>query len=145
MYFGDNVNAFCYPLDINAAFKLRNHYQFCHPSSLVSRDLILRLGGNASGLRFSGDFEFLSRALFAAKIVNLNRYGYFRRVRKNSLITSETTGLASPARKEIDDEIRLRLRENKELLEKGFAPRLAPLRTAEPLPLEHLCGPPLLS
>ena len=32
----DNVDAFCYPLDINAAFKLRNHYQFCHPSGLVS-------------------------------------------------------------------------------------------------------------
>jgi len=143
MYQRHNVEAFCYPKDVNESFKIRFHYQFCHPSSLVSRDLVSRLGGYSAGLRFSGDFEFFTRAVFSGRTVNLDRYCYFRRIRKGSLLTSAESGLASAARRQVDGEITQRALENMDRFLRGRPLRLQPLRPAEPVALEHVAGPPL--
>jgi hypothetical protein len=120
-------------------------YTLLHPSSLVSRDLVLRAGGYATGLRFSGDMEFLLRACLVGKVMNLDRYCYFRRIRVNSLITSAQTGLASPARQALDERIKKRYWENRDRLSQGQAPLLEPLESAGLAEFDEICGRPLLS
>ncbi len=144
MYFEDSIHALRYPLDLNSTPQASIRHPYCYPSSVISRDFLKRLGGFASGLKFSGDFELLTRAVWAGKVANLNEYAYFRRIRKNSLITSETTGLSSLARKEVDSQIEKRKAENLARVIKGGIPLLEPLKTAPPLHFEHLAGPPLV-
>jgi hypothetical protein len=144
MYLKENVFPNQYPLDVRAALQAGPTYALLHPSSLVSRDLIQRVGGYATGLRFSGDMEFLLRACLVGKVLNLDRYCYFRRIRVNSLITSAKTGLASPARQALDDRVKKRFRENVERGAQGLAPLLEPLENAGLIELEPLCGPKLL-
>lgn len=79
----------------------------------------------------------------AGKVANLDRYAYFRRIRKDSLITSEKTGLASSPRKEVDAQIQAKRKENLDRVSKGQAPLLEPLKTAPAVVFEHLAGPPL--
>ena len=143
MYLSDNVMASLYPLDVNRALSIAHGYSLLHPSSLVSKRLIGKTGGYATGLRFSGDIEFLCRARFAGKISNINRYGYFRRIRENSLITSAATGLASPARRDLDRRVWERSQENKRKVAAGQPPLLEPLDSAGPVPLKRLMGPSL--
>ena len=143
MHLKESVFPNQYPLDVRQALQETPAYTLLHPSSLVSRDLVLRAGGYATGLRFSGDTEFLLRACFVSKIVNLDRYCYFRRIRVNSLITSAQTGLASPARQALDERIKKRYWENKERLAQGQVPILEPLESAGLAEFEELCGPRL--
>jgi hypothetical protein len=144
MYFEDIIHAVRYPLDLNGASQAKIRHPFCYPSSVISRDFLMGLGGFASGLRFSGDHELLTRAVWAGKVANLNRYGYYRRIRKNSMITSETTGLASPARKEVDAQIEVKKAANIVLVSQGIKPLLDPIQTAPALAFEHLAGPKLI-
>ncbi len=143
MYFEDIIHACRYPLDLNSTPQASIRHPFCYPGSVISRDFLTRLGGFASGLRFSGDFELLTRAVWAGKVRNLDRYTYFRRIRKNSLITSEGTGLNSPARKEVDTLIETRKAENLAMVMKSGTPNLEPIKTAGHVAFEHLAGPPL--
>ncbi|HTN23136.1 MAG TPA: glycosyltransferase family 2 protein, partial [Solirubrobacteraceae bacterium] len=83
------VAPIAWPLDVAGAFKARpTAFPLLHPTSLVSRDLVMALGGFASGLRFSGDAEFLRRAQHVAKVANVSEHLYFRRIRRNSLTTA---------------------------------------------------------
>ena len=51
-----------WPLDVNACFAERpTAFPLLHPTSLVSRDAVMAVGGFATGLRFGGDAEFLRR------------------------------------------------------------------------------------
>jgi hypothetical protein len=140
MYLSENLFPNAYPLDGNLALQESYGYALLHPSSLVSRDLVVRTGGYATGLRFSGDLEFQLRARHTGKIVNLDRFCYFRRIREGSLITSTETGLASPARRDLDSRIRKREKENAERMAQGHAPLLEPLYSAGTIPLEHITG-----
>lgn len=144
MYFEDSIHALRYPLDLNSTPQAAIRHPFCYPSSVISRSFLKRLGGFATGLKFSGDLELLTRAVWAGKVANINEYGYFRRIRKNSLITSEATGLSSLARKEVDSQIDKRKAENLARVIKGGVPSLEPLRTAPPPTFEHLSGPSLI-
>jgi hypothetical protein len=144
MHLKESVFPNQYPLDVHQALREAPTYALLHPSSLVSRSLVLRAGGYATGLRFSGDMEFLLRATWVGKAVNLDRYCYFRRIRVNSLITSAKTGLASPARQALDDRIKKRYRENVERAARGQAPLLEPLESVALAEFEEICGPKLL-
>jgi hypothetical protein len=143
MILENSIFALRYPLKLNESRLTPVSQPFCYPSSLISRKFLMKLGGFAGGLRFSGDLELINRALWTDKVRNLDRYGYFRRVRKNSLTTSEDTGLGSPARQEIASRIAARKEENKILVSKGQAPNLEPLSTAKPVVLDRLAGPML--
>ena len=88
--------------------------------------------------------EFLLRASWVGKVVNLDRYCYFRRIRVNSLITSAKTGLASPARQALDQRMKERYRENVERAAQGQPPILEPLEKAPPAEFEEICGPDLI-
>ena len=133
----------CYPLDVNAALAEKPGHPLLHPSSLVTRDLVVRLGGFATGLRFGGDTEFLLRASFVTTISNSPRFCYFRRKRSGSLTTAPETGLNSPARQELLRQVKQRALLNRAAVVTGNAPDLTPLVTVEPIPLNHLAGPPL--
>ena len=143
MYFDDMIHAVRYPLVLNPGLGEALRTSFCHPSALVSRECVTKLGGYSGGLRFSGDLEFLSRVVLAGKAAILDRYAYFRRIRKNSLITSPATGLSSQARKEVDARIKGRMAENAERVAKKQSPLLEPMEKVPPITFEHLAGPTL--
>jgi hypothetical protein len=135
----------CYPLDVNQALAEKPGHPLLHPSSLVTRDLVMRLGGFATGLKFGGDTEFLLRAAFVARIVNVPDYCYFRRKRSGSLTTSPDTGLDSPARVQLQMTLKDRAYANYAAMREGRPPELSPLVKAEPLRLFHVTGPKLQS
>ena len=83
-----SVAAVCYPLDAGRLLAAKPDCHVLHPTSLVSRDLVRRIGGYAAGLRFGADLEFQLRAHHAARIVNVTSFCYFRRRRAGSLWTS---------------------------------------------------------
>jgi Glycosyl transferase family 2 len=130
-----------YPLDVNQALKRSPGHPLLHPTSLVTRDLVQRLGGFATGLKFGGDTEFLLRAHWVARIVNSPRYCYFRRKRPDSLTTAIDTGLDSPARKELLQMLKQRAIEH--YANPPTIHDLKPLQTADPIALTYLCGPVL--
>ncbi|HBB36190.1 MAG TPA: hypothetical protein DDZ80_14705 [Cyanobacteria bacterium UBA8803] len=134
----------CYPLDVNRALAEKPGHPLLHPSSLVTRDLVMRLGGFATGLKFGGDTEFLLRAALVARIVNVPDYCYFRRKRSGSLTTSPDTGLNSPARLQLLMTLKNRAYANYAALKEGRQPELSPLVKAEPLQLCHVTGPALV-
>lgn len=135
----------CYPLDVNAAFAAGPCNPLLHPTSMVTRELVQRLGGFATGMRFGGDEEFLRRAAHVARIVNVRRYCYFRRRRADSLTGAPDTGIRSPARRAVIDALRERAAANEARAGRGEPPDLSPWKTAGPVRLAHLLGPPLLT
>ena len=143
MVLENSIFALRYPVKLDSLRQSPLSQPFCYASSLISNKFLTRLGGFASGLRFSGDLELVNRALWTDKIRNLDRYCYFRRIRKDSLTTSEATGLGSPARREIGLQIAARKEENKILVSKGMTPNLEPLTIGKPVVLERLMGPML--
>lgn len=136
-----------YPLDVNRALAQAPGHGLLHPTSLVTRNLVQRLGGFATGLRFGGDSEFLLRAQWVARIVNSPRYCYFRRKRPDSLTTAVETGLDSPIRVQLTQKIKQQAiaRSQAALLQQPLQQPidLSPLCVASPVELTHLWGPPL--
>lgn len=133
-----------YPLDVNAALRAKPHsFPLLHPTSVVARELVQRIGGFATAMRFSGDAEFLRRAGHTARIVNADHFGYFRRKRAGSLTTAPDTALNSPWRRQVQAELAARARANAETAAAGRAPDLAPWRVADGARLHHVTGPRL--
>jgi glycosyltransferase involved in cell wall biosynthesis len=134
----------CYPLDVNAALAEQpTAYPLLFGSAVVSRDLVLRLGGFATGLRFGGDGEFVRRAAHVARIVNVPRYCYFRRKRAGSLTSAPDTGLQSPARAKLREALLERAMQNATAVARGESPVLEPYARAGPVQLTHILGPRL--
>lgn len=133
-----------WPLDVKAQFAEKpTAFPLLHPTSIVTRDLVMTLGGFASGLRFSGDAEFLRRAQYIAHVTNIPYYGYFRRIRQGSLTTAKATGLQSPERQRVMEMLWSRARRNADLAATGEQPDLTPCATQPPVGLRLLAGPPL--
>ena len=133
-----------YPLDVNAVLCERpTAFPLLHPTSIVTRSLVGRLGGFSSGMRFSGDAEFLRRAAHVARVVNADHFGYFRRKRPGSLTLGSTTALGSPARQGVQSVLAARARHNAARVAAGKAPDLRPWLTTAPPYLRHLAGPDL--
>jgi hypothetical protein len=109
----------------------------------VSRDLVQRIGGYSSGCRFGADLEFQLRAHYAARIVNIASFCYFRRRREGSLWTSLETGEHSMVRYRQDQLFVARAQENADRFAAGLPPDLSPLKPAGPVALDHVTGPPL--
>lgn len=135
-----------YPLDVNAALtSWPTWYALLHPTSLVARDLVMRVGGYATGLKFGGDLEFLHRATHVARVVNVPHFAYYKRVREGALTSHPETGLLSPAREELRRQENERALEAAALIAAGEQPDLRPMSVAERIPLEYVTGPRLRS
>jgi Glycosyl transferase family 2 len=133
------AQAIGYPLDVNQALKQAPGHPLLHPTSLVTRDLVMRLGGFATGLKFGGDTEFLLRAHWVTRIVNSPCYCYFRRKRPDSLTTAIDTGLDSPARQALLQTLKQRAIEH--YADPPTIQDLPPLQVAAAIDLTYLCGP----
>jgi glycosyltransferase involved in cell wall biosynthesis len=134
-----------YPVDASAALADDpTAFALLHPTSLVSHQLVDRVGGYSTGMRFSGDAEFLWRAAPVARIANAAGYCYHRRKRAGSLTTASTTGLQSAARLELHERLRAAARRRREAMAAGDAVDLTPHATAlDPVTIEHVAGPAL--
>lgn len=135
---------FAFPLDVNATLEVRPaSTPLHHGTSLVARDLVTRLGGFATGLRYNGDTEFLRRAGHVARIVNIPQFCYFYRNRTGSLTSDPETGLTSRGRLEVMVRQKERAELNAERIKNGEEPLLAPIAVAPSVPLVHVTGPTL--
>jgi hypothetical protein len=132
-----------YPLDVNHALLQSLGHPLLHPTSLVTRRLVQRVGGFATGLRFGGDTEFLLRAYWLGRVVNSPHYCYFRRKRLDSLTTAPDTGLESPARRQLIQSIKQRAIARTQAAVQQEALDLSPLQSAPLINLEYCCGPRL--
>jgi glycosyltransferase involved in cell wall biosynthesis len=138
------VTPIAWPLDVHKQFAAKpTAFPLLHPTSIVTRDLVMALGGFASGLRFSGDAELLRRAQHIAKVVNIEDHCYYRRIRENSLTTASATGLRSPIRQQVMELLWEQARRNAAAAAAGQTPDLSPIRTAPPVRLRQLAGPAL--
>lgn len=137
------VSAFLYPAEASRALRRSPLHAVLHPSTLVSRALVYRAGGFATGMRFGGDYEFQIRACFAGRMVNIDRFAFYRRSRPESLSRSPATGRDSAPRIAQDQEMLAEAILNRERAARGEAPDLRPYRSAPPVILDHLAGPAL--
>ena len=133
----------CYPLDVNRALGERPAHALLHPTGIVSRNLVKRVGGFATGLKFGGDSEFILRAVYLAHIVNTPAFCYFRRKRPGALTTDPSTGMGSPARQELISFLINRACENIKRRKNGHPLLLEPMKLRPPIEWKHLCGPSL--
>lgn len=135
---------FHYPLDVNEALRQNpTAHTLQHPTSLIGRDLVRRIGGFATGLRFAADTEFVRRASYAARIRNTDQFAYFRRQWPGSLTMAPDTGIRSRQRTALHDELSVRAKTNAQALRDGRAPDLRPWSVGSAPTLELLAGPPL--
>jgi hypothetical protein len=132
-----------YPLDVNRASENGPQHPLLNPTSMVARALVQRLGGFATGLRFSNDTELLYRAVFDARIVNLPTFSFIHRKRQNSMVSSPEIGMQSRKRQDLLKLLHERADQNVLRRRAGEALDLAPLSTAPPARLLHVCGPRL--
>jgi glycosyltransferase involved in cell wall biosynthesis len=133
-----------FPTDVNAALRKNPiRHVIKHPGSIVSRDVVMRIGGYATGLRFGADTEFEHRAAHVARMVNIPQFAYVVRNRDNSLTSSAETGLGSPARIQMREIENARARENAARVAAGERPNLEPQAVAGPVGMRLLTGPTL--
>lgn len=137
------LQAVGYPLNVNQALRRAPGHPLLHPTSLVTRNLVQRLGGFATGLTFGGDTEFLLRAHWLGLVVNSPKYCYFRRKRPNSLTTAPETGLDSPARQQLTQALKQQAIARTQAAAQHQPLDLRPLQTAPPISLHHCWGPKL--
>ena len=140
---GESLACCLFPADANHALAAAPVHALLHPSSLVSRALVMRCGGYATGLRFFGDAEFLWRSHPWGTIRNIPYVSYFRQSRTDSLTGHPDTGHRSPARLHIKSECKCRFWQTRRALGRGELPQRIPYRTAPPVALRHVTGPRL--
>jgi hypothetical protein len=123
----------------------REHdYSVLHPTSIVTKALVERVGGFATALPFGGDTEFQHRVRFTgAGIANVPRCCYFKIVHSNALTVASHTGMSSPAREQFRRQLKSRFASYFDAATPSTAPDLSPLAVAPPVALRRICGPPL--
>jgi glycosyltransferase involved in cell wall biosynthesis len=85
-----------------------------HPSTLVKRAVLDRLGGFDGTARIAADTDFFLRARYVCRIANTFRVLYDKRVHPRSLTTRPDTGFGSEARDRYARDARLRERLRRE-------------------------------
>jgi glycosyltransferase involved in cell wall biosynthesis len=105
-------------------------------SSILSRALWARVGGIATGLRFSGDAEFVSRACCVGRVINVPTIELLRRIYPDSLTRRPDTGMQSPARKALHQQLRAQANARVLALRTGLPADLRPFSTAPEIRME---------
>jgi hypothetical protein len=99
----ERVTATRFPLDVDAALRVRPHHPMLFPSTLIRRDSYFAVGGLSTDRRFAYDTQFVFRASFALQLANADEFLYIRRRREGSLTTAPATALGTPVRVELLD------------------------------------------
>jgi len=94
----ENVEIFRYPLDVNEALRTKPAHALLHPTSAVTRAGFFKAGGLSTDKIFDSDSQFILRASFLLRIVNVDAFLYVRRVHKLALTVHPSTGVKSPVR-----------------------------------------------
>jgi glycosyltransferase involved in cell wall biosynthesis len=133
-------------LDCNLGICINTEmYPILFSTSIISGGLIRRIGGLATGLRYSGDTEFIRRAVFVSRIINIPQPYYYRRIHPDAVTMHPDTGLKSPLRTSIHSRIKDRWDANCLRFMRGEELDLRPLAIETPIALDHAVGPELLS
>ena len=139
---GTDAESHGYPVDASGRIRSgKIAYAVLHPTSLVSRDLVMRLGGYASGMRFAADTEFQLRAAYAGRVTNVPEIAYFRRMHPDSLTESPETGRSSPARTVLRTVLRTRWKTAIARAAQGLPVDLAPMSVRPAMKLRYILGP----
>ncbi len=94
----------------NGAMRAGKSFVCLHPSTLVKREVLERLGGFDGTARIAADTDFFLRARYVCRIANTFRVLYDKRVRPQSLTMSPDTGFGSDVRNQYARDARLRER-----------------------------------
>lgn len=100
--FGDPVGYEIFPADASEAIFTRNLYPLRHPSALLHREVLDKIGGFDNAARFGGDSEYLFRTFLSYRMGNVQQFLYKHMIRPDSLTQSPETGFNSERRKEYD-------------------------------------------
>jgi hypothetical protein len=95
------VTATRFPLDVDAALRVRPHHPMLFPSTLIRRDGYFAIGGLSTDRAFAYDTQFVFRASFGLRLANVDEFLYIRRRRAGSLTTTPATALGTPIRVEL--------------------------------------------
>ena len=94
----ESVDICRYPLDVNEALRAGPGHALLHPTSAVTRSGFFEAGGLSTDKIFDSDSQFLLRASFMLRILNVDAFLYVRRVHKLALTVHPSTGLSSGVR-----------------------------------------------
>ena len=123
------------------AILLGKRFVLAWGSSMISRDLIIKAGGIPSGMRMSGDAEFIHRAAYVGKLINISSVELKRRRHPNSLTQHPDTGMGSPARLKIRSILQFREKKRLDQYLKNEIVDLSPYLIREkPVELELIHG-----
>lgn len=100
--FGDPIGYEAFPVNASEAIYKRNYYPVRHPSALLYRYVLDRIGGFDNEARFGGDSEYLFRAYLLYNFGNVQQFLYRHTIRPDSLTQSAETGFTSDRRKEFE-------------------------------------------
>jgi GT2 family glycosyltransferase len=132
-----------YPPDINAAMRRVVAHYLLHCTSLMSRALIMRVGGFDQNLKLIADTDFLMRAWHAGQIINLPAFCLFHRIRAHSITTHANTGWQAPVRLVEDRFMKIRGLRNLQSARAGLSPDVFAKQIEEPVGFIHHRGPEL--
>jgi len=132
-----------YPPDVNAAMRQGLAHYILHCTSVISRALIMRVGGFDQRFKLLADTDFLMRAWYAGQIVNLPAFCLFHRIRPGSITTHVETGYESPTRLLEDRFMKILAIRNLQSSRAGLRPELFAKQFEEPVGFIHHRGPEL--
>ena len=131
------VRVTSFPHDATAEHRRDGRPYVCTWGSCVlSRRLWQRLGGLATGLRLAGDAEFIARACCTGCVVNIPSIELLRRLFPDSLTQRPDTGMGSPAREALRQQILAAASARVAALRDGFPVDLRPLSAAPEVEME---------
>jgi len=93
-----SVEIFRYPLNVNEALRTHSSHALLHPTSAVTRSGFFEAGGLSTDKIFDSDSQFVLRASFMLRILNVDAFLYVRRVHKLALTVHPSTRVGSAAR-----------------------------------------------
>jgi len=132
------------PTDPKAALLMN---PLCHTlylsSALVRSAFARELGGLSTGFRFGADSEFVRRAVYGGKVLNLEHSLYYRRVHGASLTQSATSGFGSKPRIEVQQLVQSAAIRIADEVKSNIQPDLKPIKRGKMARLQHVQGPRL--
>lgn len=109
----------------NFWMRLGKSFVALHPTTLVKRTLFDRLGGFDGTTRVGADSDFLWRAAWCCRIVNIQAALYEYRQHPRSLTAAPETGFGSPVRRGYAEAAVARERARRFAVRSGAAPELS--------------------
>jgi len=91
-----------YPLDVNQALVTGLGLTQLHPSTVLRRQTLDRIGGFSTNYIFGADTQMLFRAFFYTTIRNVDEFLYIRRRHLQALTVRPDTGKNTPARLRVE-------------------------------------------